>query len=143
MTEVRTSRGSIAWVFVLLGPTLTMAFAMAQAVIRGAMVPGDMTIPILVIMIGLNPVGLLEPWAILILPFALTGLVAFRLDGRVSGPKFTAICAVVGATATLLSAPMLGSPPVLSVAVEGGLAAMVCALASQIRLWTRPSALGS
>lgn len=133
MSMIPKPRGSIAWLFVLLGPTLAMALSVIEAVIRGAMVPGDMTVPILVVMIGMNPLGLLEPWAILMLPFALTGVVAFKLDGRVNGVWFVAACALVGATATLLSAPLLGASPEPSVGLAGGLAALFCALAARIR----------
>ena len=134
MAEVRPSRGSVAWIFVLLGPTLTMAFALAESLIRSVVTPGDVSFLILAVVVGSNPLALATPWLLLMLPFGLTGVVAFKLDGRVNAPRFVAVCTAVGATLTLLSAPLFSASPELSMIAESGLAALMCALAARIRL---------
>jgi len=141
MTDVRSPRGSVAWIFVLLGPTLTMMFAMAESLIRSIATPGDVSLLLLAIVVGSDPVALITPWFLLMLPFGLTGVVAFLLDDRLSGLRFVAACTVIGATLTLLTGPLFSATPELSMIAEGGLAALLCALAAKIRHPFRGAAL--
>ncbi|ATC32367.1 hypothetical protein CA606_08380 [Caulobacter vibrioides] len=134
MADACRPRGSVAWTFVLLGPTLTMAFAMAEAAIRSATIPGDVSFVILAFLVGSDPLALLMPWLLLMLPFGLTGLIAFKLEGRTKSATFVTACTAVGATLGLLCAPLFGAKPDLYMVVQSALAAFTCALLAKIRI---------
>lgn len=137
MNEARTQRGAVAWIFVLLGPALTMAFALIQAIVHSVIVPGDVSAFVLAVLLGTEPLGFITPWLLLMLPFGLTGVVAFRLDERLNGLGFIAACTAVGATLTLLCAPLFSAAPDLSMVIQAGFAALLCALVTRIRLPVR------
>ncbi|MGH1557327.1 hypothetical protein ACRAWD_04800 [Caulobacter segnis] len=59
-----------------------------------------MSFLITAIVVGSDPLALVTPWFLLMLPFGLTGLAAFRLDGRVSALRFRLACTAIGATLT-------------------------------------------
>jgi hypothetical protein len=139
MADACRPRGSVAWTFVLLGPTLTMAFAMAEAAIRSATSPGDVSFLILAVVVGSDPLALLMPWLVLLLPFGLTGVIASRLDGRMRSSAFVTACTAVGATLGLLCAPLFGAKPDLNMVVQSALAALTCALLAKIRIPHRRS----
>lgn len=132
MVESSPSRASTILIFALLGPPLAMAIAMAEMVVKGLMMPGDMSIAISLVVIGSNPLGLLEPLAILALPLGLTGLLAVMGDSRLNPYGFSVVCAAAGTLFTLLSTPLLGASPDLTIGIAGGLAGFGCAMATRI-----------
>lgn len=124
---------SVILIFALLGPLLAMAVALAEVLFKGLVVPGDMSVAITLVVIGLNPWGLLQPLAILALPMGLTGWLSVMAETRLNRAGVLALCTLTGALFTLLSTPLLDASPSLSVGMAGGFAGLTCAMATQVR----------
>ena len=140
MAQLNPSRGSAAWTFVLLGSPLIMALGTIELIVQGVTRADDMTSVVLATMVASNPIILLYAWAIWLLPLALTGVVALKLDARLTGSRFVAACAAVGATFTVVSGLLLNGshpnlPDVAMMAIYGGVASLACALLTQA--WRR------